>query len=675
MVNLNDLNDMQKSAAQAIEGPVLILAGAGSGKTRTISYRIAHMVKNLDISPQNILGISFTNKAATELKERVLSLIGKSSAAPHLSTFHSLGIKILKKQIHHLGYENNFTIFDSSDQISLVRSILKNFHDEKKFDAKVILSKIGLCKNKGISEDAFPESELMDFENPYDLATEHVYKVYQNRLHFYNAIDFDDILFLTVKLFETNPDIQKLYSEHFKYIMVDEYQDTNSLQFRLLKALTSCHDNLCVVGDDDQSIYAFRGADVSNILNFNKQFPNAMVIKLEQNYRSTTPILNLANNVIQENKVRSPKKLWTSNIGSELPYLWAMGENDHEAQVIVEDIENFKKAGGQLNDVAILYRSNTQAPIFEEELNLAGIQYKILGGQKFYEKKEIKDILAYLVLIQNPHNEIALRRVINTPHRGVGITTLKKYLNASKEMKKSLFKTMKENPEVVPNRSDKINEFISIISKYQAQKYTTPLNDLISSLIEEIDYSNYMVKNYSDNPKQLEIRKNDINYFIQSAARTAQNNEPKNALPVFLERMALEDNQEQKEETQEKQNVTMMTLHSSKGLEFNRVYLVGVEEEMLPHKRTISEGEDISEERRLFYVGVTRARQKLIMSYCKERTLYGRKVPRQISRFLLGPQKMGLFQEQDRTTFGHMSEEEVSQYKKSFFHGLINSLD
>jgi DNA helicase-2/ATP-dependent DNA helicase PcrA len=681
MISLSGLNDKQREAAETIDGPVLILAGAGSGKTRTITYRIAHMVDNLGIKTDSVLGVSFTNKAAKEMRERVHTLLGsRKSKGLSLLTFHSLGVRILKKEIDKLGYHLNFSIYDQSDQLSIVREGLKLYHAEKKFDHKDVQSKISFLKNAGITENDFADSIHFNPEDPYSHATEYVYRFYQEKLKFFNAIDFDDILFLTLKLFRQNPEIAKAYSEKFKYIMVDEYQDTNILQFELIRHLTSTHDNLCVVGDDDQSIYGFRGADITNILEFEKTFPGSKVVKLEENYRSVKSILDLANNVIKENKKRRDKTLWSQKDSNHIPLLWAMGDTDHEAEVIVEDIVRHQSNGGHLGDIAVLYRSNTQAPPFEDQLRMSQVPYQLIGGQKFYDKKEVKDLMSYLFVILNPNDQLAIRRILNIPHRGIGNATLDKYLAKSDSEKIPLFEALERYPSIDPQRAPGIIKFVELIRKFKNVFKQQSLSEGISTLIEEIDYLNFIDKQY-DNAKQVERRRNDVMHFIESANRFTNYYKDAADLKLFVERLLLQDSSDRDDASDDedgdvrKNEVTLMTLHASKGLEFKIVYLIGIEEETLPHKKTITMGEDISEERRLCYVGITRAQEKLIMTYCKQRKLFGKDTPRFKSRFLNDLQKTNLFTEQDRTTFGHLTEEEATDYKKSFFAGLLDSLD
>lgn len=668
-ISLSGLNPEQREAAEAVEGPVLILAGAGSGKTRTITYRIAHMLVNLRIPGKQILAVSFTNKAAAEMKERVSHLVdSRQRKGVTLSTFHSLGIRILREDIHHLGYNNLFTIYDQADQTSIVREALKNYRSNKNYDRGIIMSKIGLLKNNGISAEDFPKSKFYDFESDYDGATEYVYNYYQEKLQFCNALDFDDILFLVVKLFLKFPEVARKYSERFQYVMVDEYQDTNTLQFGLIQALTSTHQNICVVGDDDQAIYGFRGADISNILNFEKQFANTKVVKLEENYRSTFPILDLANSVIKENTNRKEKTMRTSQMEGAKPQLWATGDSDHEAAVVVEEIIKLQSHEVALSEIAILYRSNTQVPPFEDQLRIGQVPYTIIGGQKFYEKKEIKDLIAYLTLIQNPRDELALRRILNVPHRGIGNVTLNKNLEKSAEQKRPLFSILSEEEE-----NDHIKDFIQLIRKYQRVFNEKSLLNAIGDLIDDLRYYEFIDKSY-DQAKLATRKKEDVKNFLLTADRFQDRYGEEANLKNFVERLLLADSQDTQApgEGFKKNEVTLMTLHASKGLEFDNVFFVGVEEELMPHKKTIQDAGDVSEERRLCYVGVTRARKKLFMTYAKERKIYGKMIPRFKSRFLIDlPQ---CYKEVDRTNFGDMSEEEVKDFKKSFFGNLMDTL-
>lgn len=680
MITLTGLNPQQRQAAETIDGPVLILAGAGSGKTRTITYRIAHMVYNLGIPAKQILGVSFTNKAAKEMRERVTGLLGKSRMRGiSLTTFHSLGVKILKEDIDKLGYHKNFSIYDTTDQFAIIRSELKRFKADKSFDVKEIQSRISYLKNQGVGPEDYQHSPFFDEDDSYCIAVEQIYREYEDKLKFYNAIDFDDILFLVVLLFRDHPDVADKWSEKFKYIMIDEYQDTNHLQFELVMGLTRKHNNLCVVGDDDQSIYAFRGADITNILNFEKSFPGAKVVKLEENYRSTSPILELANDVIQKNKDRRDKTLWSRKASPDKPLLWLTQDTDHEAEIVVEQIVNHQSQGKHLGDIAILYRSNTQAQPLEEQLRLSQVPYTIIGGQKFYEKKEVKDLISYMTVLLNPKDQMAIRRILNVPNRGIGRVTLEKYLQVSEERGTTLFEAMTQHPEIAGKSEKNIRAFTELIKKQQEHFENHPLNEAISMLIDDIEFFKYIEKQY-DSAKQVERRKNDVMVFVESAERFVQFQKAHATLKNFVEKLLLQDSQDKQDEDEDddvrKNEVTLMTLHSSKGLEFDTVYLVGMEEESLPHKNVIKLGEDISEERRLCYVGITRAQQKLIMTYCKERKIYGKNLVRHKSRFLEDIDKEDLFIHQDRTNFGHLaSEEEIEQYKKDKFAAMMNLLD
>lgn len=678
MIYLGELNPQQREAAETTEGPLLILAGAGSGKTRTITYRIAHMVSNLGISGKNILGISFTNKAAKEMRERVSALLGsRLSRSITLCTFHSLGLRLLKKECQHLGYSKALSIYDTSDQSAIIREALKAYQAEKSFDRQEILGKIGRLKNLGVREEEFVNSPYFDPENPYDLACDYCYRFYQDRLKFMNAIDFDDILYLTVKLFKLFPELAKKYSEQYRYIMVDEYQDTNPLQFELITSLVGPEQNLAVVGDDDQAIYGFRGADVRNILEFEKHFPNAKVIKLEENYRSNHSILTLANQVIKESKNRREKSLWSKKEAPHKPLLWATGSSEHEAQIVVEDILKHQSQGEHLGNIAILYRSKTQVQMFEDELRLSCVPYTIVGGQKLYEKKEVKDLIGYLSFIHNPKDEMALRRILNVPSRGIGTATLEKFVQKSQERQSTLYQIMQELPEVAESRSSSIVNFCQLITTAKEKFNQLNLPDALTWLVQEIDYNRYIEKSYDQTPKQGERRKADIVHFIQSANRFYEFHKQHATLSAFVEKLMLQDSQDKQEEEGEDDDlrpnqVTLMTLHSAKGLEFDIVYFVGIEEELLPHKKTVREGSDLDEERRLCYVGITRAREKLVLTYCKQRKIYGKDVPRHPSRFVMEAKELEHLTHQDRTSFGHLTEDEAKAYKKEFFSNLLS---
>lgn len=676
-ISLDGLNAQQQLAAKTINGPVLILAGAGSGKTRTVTYRIANMIANHRISPKEILAVSFTNKAAMEMNERVAKLLGpRRKRGINLSTFHSLGIKILREDIHLIGYNKTFTIYDQGDQQAIIREALKNLKmDKASFDKKTIASKIGFLKNSGISATEFKNTDFFDPEDAYDVACEHVYHFYQDKLHFYNAVDFDDILYLVVKLFRAHPEVAKKYSERFKYIMIDEYQDTNGLQFEMIRGLTSTHSNICVVGDDDQSIYAFRGADLTNILNFEKIFSETTVIKLEHNYRSQEKILKLANSVIKENKNRKEKTMRTHNNNGPEPLLWSCANSDHEAQVVIDEIVEYQKEGRFLGEVALLYRSNTQVPPFEDQLRLAQVPYTIIGGQKFYEKKEIKDLIAYLSLIHNKKDELSLRRILNIPHRGVGTKSLNDFIEVAREKKLSLYEAIEYEAQTGDNKkSENLREFFAIINKYRMLFNTMTLTQAFGSLINDINYLDFVAKSY-DSPKIAARKRDDVKSFLLSTDRFVDRFGEDATLSNYLERLLLVDNQDRQNDNDSllKNEVQLMTLHSSKGLEFDTCFLVGMEEELLPHKNVIKENGNVDEERRLCYVGITRAKHRLIMTYAQERKIYGKNFKRHPSRFLVEHEEF--YTKQDRNSFGHLSEEEAENYKSNFFNDLLSSLD
>lgn len=676
MFDIDSLNPEQKRAATSIEGPLLILAGAGSGKTRTVTFRIAHMVKDLRINPKEILAVSFTNKAASEMHERVGKLLGpRLKRGITLSTFHSLAIRILREDIHLLGYSKDFTIYDSADQLSIVREALKNFKMEKaSFDKKQILSKIGFLKNSAITAAEFKDTELFDDENDYDLAVEYVYHYYQDKLEFYNAVDFDDILFLAVRLFNDFPEVAEKYSRRYKYVMVDEYQDTNGLQFDFVQGLTSTHQNICVVGDDDQSIYAFRGADLTNILNFEKQYKDTVVIKLEQNYRSTAKILDLANVVIKKNKNRKDKTMRSTNYSGNLPELWGCANTDHEAQIVIDEIIKIQSEGLFLGEVAILYRSNTQVPPFEDQLRLAQIPYAIIGGQKFYEKKEIKDLIAYLSVINNTKDELSLRRILNVPHRGIGTVTLNKLLDMAKDKNTTLFNVLMDNPLGDSKQGMALKQFVITIRRYQDLFKTMTIVQGLAALIQEINYLEFVEKSY-DSPKIAKRKKDDVANFMMSTERFYDRFKEDATLQNYLERLLLADASDNKDDDGILKNeVQLMTLHASKGLEFDIVFMVGCEEELLPHKNTIRDGAEIDEERRLFYVGVTRAKKRLYLTHAYERRIYGKDLKRFPSRFVVDVDENYL-NSKDRTGFAHMSETEEKEHKSDFFNDLLSSLD
>ncbi len=629
------LNPPQQQAVNNTEGPLLILAGAGSGKTQVITTRIVHLLKSRHIPAENILAVTFTNKAAREMNERVRSMAGSVADGIVISTFHSLGVRILRRDIKSLGFKPNFSIYSSSDQAGVVRQAMRERGiDPKQIDPDRILWKISGLKNNLIGPEAFKPDGLDRIE----LATAAVYLRYQELLKGFNAIDFDDIIMFSVGLLQTTPGILKQWQERFCYIMVDEYQDTNASQYLLISLLAQRHGNICVVGDDDQSIYGWRGADIQNILNFEREYPDCRVIKLEQNYRSSGSILDAANSVIRNNSLRSDKALWSAaGQGRDIDLVEADSEED-EAAKIVESIllEQFKEKLSW-SDFAILYRSNAQSRAFEEKLRMERIPYIVVGGQQFYERKEVKDAIAYLRVIDNPGDEASLLRIINFPRRGIGDTTLLRLNQWSMERDIPLFEALKgvhEIPDISDSSCKNVAAFHTmmqgVIDGFDCR---SNLGKQVNALFNRLRIEDEMYRTMND-AAQAKKRIENIEQIVNSLAVFEEQN-PRNGLSEFLERISLMDNQDSEDVRDQSRNVvTLMSLHSSKGLEFEHVYLAGMEEGLLPHKRSLEEDPTVAEERRLCYVGITRARKHLTISLCTTRRKYGTVEKRMPSRFL-----------------------------------------
>ncbi|MBB6213950.1 DNA helicase-2/ATP-dependent DNA helicase PcrA [Anaerosolibacter carboniphilus] len=628
-MDLSSLNTMQRMAAEKTEGPLLILAGAGSGKTRVLTHRIAHLIENLGVYPGNILAITFTNKAAKEMKDRVETLLGRATDI-WVSTFHSACVKILRRDIDKIGYTRDFTIYDASDQQTLIKDCLKELNiNEDTFSVSMVQGKIGDAKDRLMTPKRFLQEYIGDFQ----MATVgQIYELYQKKLKKNNALDFDDLIFKTVEVFVNNPDILSYYQNKFKYIMVDEYQDTNQAQYKLVNLLAKKHQNLCVVGDDDQSIYSWRGADIRNILNFEDDFPDAMVIKLEQNYRSTQKILDAANCVIRNNMGRKNKVLWTDNkTGNIIDYYRAMNEHD-EAQFVASQIRSMiEEDGRNYSEFAILYRTNAQSRVIEEMLLRANIPYRIFGGLKFYGRKEVKDIIAYLRLIQNPVDDVSVKRVINVPKRGIGDRTIEKIEEYAGRTGESLFSALLE-PGTIKDFSKRvqagIENFSDIIQKYYDRKHEMAVTELITGVLED---SGYIEELQKENSLEARSRIENLQEFVSVAMDFEKNSEVK-TLEEFLGNISLVsdiDNMSDDENT-----VVLMTLHSAKGLEFPVVFLVGMEEGIFPISRAVNDDRELEEERRLCYVGITRAEERLFISHAMIRTLYGRTNYNAMSRFV-----------------------------------------
>lgn len=625
------LNEQQKRGVFTTEGPVLLLAGAGSGKTGVITHRIAHLIDDCDVNSYNILAITFTNKAAREMRERVDDLVGCGADAAWIMTFHAACVRILRRFIDRLGYGTNFTIYDTDDQKSLMKEVCKSMDvDTKVYKEKMLLSRISAAKD----ELVMPDEMYARANNDYtQMRIAEVYRVYEERLKKNNAVDFDDIINLTVELFEKNDDVLDYYQERFKYIMVDEYQDTNTAQFKLVSLLARKYHNLCVVGDDDQSIYKFRGANIRNILNFKEYFPEAEIIKLEQNYRSKSNILDAANAVIKNNSGRMDKSLWTEQDAGDKIAFNVYETGYAEAEGIAFGIEKNINDGYAYNDCAILYRTNAQSRAIEEKLLGHNIPYRIYGGINFYSRKEIKDILAYLKTIDNGMDEIAVRRILNVPKRGIGATSVGKIQAYADEQNIGFYEALKQAEDIpgLGRSASKITPFTDLIRLFRAELHELSIVRLINDIIEKTGYMDYLAEN--DSLEEVEERRANIDELISKAA-TYEDGEETPTLSGFLEEVALVadiDNMDDNNNV-----VSLMTLHSAKGLEFPIVYLAGMEDGLFPSYMCIDSDDpsELEEERRLCYVGITRAKQKLIMSAAKVRMVRGETHMNKVSRFI-----------------------------------------
>ena len=628
------LNEPQREAVYHTDGPLLILAGAGSGKTRVLTHRIAYLIEERNVNPWNILAITFTNKAAGEMRERVDSLVGFGSESIWVSTFHSMCVRILRRFIDRLGYDNRFTIYDTDDQKTLMKEVCKKVAiDTKVFKERSLMSAISSAKNELILPDEFELNAGGDFAK---LKIAKVYREYEAQLKANNALDFDDLLVKTVQLLQTQADVLENYQERFRYIMVDEYQDTNTVQFQLVRLLAGKYRNLCVVGDDDQSIYKFRGANIRNILDFEHEFSDACVIKLEQNYRSTGNILNAANQVIANNKGRKEKTLWTANGEGELVHLRQFDTGYDEADFIAEDIKKEVRAGASYNDHAVLYRTNAQSRLLEEKFVAMNVPYKIVGGVNFYARREIKDLLAYLKTIDNGMDDIAVRRIINVPKRGIGLTTINRIQESAAERGLGFYETLMA-PELIPGigrSAAKLDSFAALIEYFKGLTGQMSITDLLREVIEK---TGYMESLDSEDKEDAQARKENIDELINKAAEyeeAAEDRDEPATLSAFLEEVALVADIDSLDEEQD--YVVLMTLHSAKGLEFPHVYLAGMEDGLFPSYMTITsdDRDDLEEERRLCYVGITRAEQELTLTCARRRMVRGETQYNKISRFI-----------------------------------------
>ena len=625
---LVNMNPAQKEAIQCTEGPLLILAGAGSGKTRVLTHRIAYLLER-GVAPWRILAITFTNKAAAEMKERVANIVGARARDIWISTFHAFCVRVLRANIEKLGLAKNFVIFDTADQTALLKSCLKELNlDEKHYSPQAMLANISGAKNRLLTPNEFRREAGGFFQEKVADA----YDLYQRRLRANNAVDFDDLLMLTVELLRDHAEVRTKYQEQFQYILVDEYQDTNHTQYKMIQLLTGRHFNICCVGDADQSIYKWRGADISNILDFEEDYPQAKIILLEQNYRSTQNILQAANAVIRYNRGRKPKNLWTANLeGEPLTCYTAQDEADEAYFAAQEIIRLQREEACRYGDMAVLYRTNAQSRVFEETFMRLGLPYVIVGGTKFYERKEIKDAMAYLRVIANPADGVALQRIINTPRRGIGDTTIGKLNAVAQAAGLTLYEVLaqaEEIPGLTARAKNPLREFVRLMDQLIALRDKAPVTELIERV--QLD-TGYIRQLEEERTIEAQGRIENLKELLSVARDFMRNNED-TSLDAFLSQVALVSDLDTAEEVADA--VTLMTLHSAKGLEFPVVFLAGLEEGVFPHAKTLQEEDEIEEERRLCYVGITRAKERLYITHAGRRTLFGNTQFNPPSRFL-----------------------------------------
>ncbi len=622
---LSHLNKPQKEAVLHNAGPLLVLAGAGSGKTRVITHRIAHLIRQHQVSPSNILAVTFTNKAAKEMMERVEHLLG-SRDTPLVATFHSTCVRILRQDINHLGYDRNFSIYDEKDSERLLKDVIRELNlDDKKFPPPVVGSAIDDFKNRGL----MPEELALDKIRNKRYAD--IYSAYQNRLKLGNSLDFGDLIMLTVKLLEKFPAILEKWQSRFQWLLVDEYQDTNPVQYRLIRLLAGERKNLCVVGDDDQSIYSWRGADIRNILEFEKDFPGVTVIRLEQNYRSTPTILKAAGAVVAENFGRKEKTLWTDNPDGEPIRCECLDTDRAESRFVTSEITRLKNEGLPLSEMAVFYRTNAQSRLLEEAMAADGIPYHIVGGVRFYSRMEVKDILAYLRLLENPSDEVSLRRIINVPPRGIGTATLEKVSKLASQSNTTLFQAFQKAIQttlLATAAHRKVADFMELIHRLRNLSLTAPLPEILNSVLEE---SGYIARLRETADQEDNERLENLAQLVSAVEEFTQNS-PEGRLADFLEQVSLVSDLERGDS--QKPSVTLMTLHAAKGLEYNSVFMVGMEEGLFPHSRSVNDLNGREEERRLCYVGMTRARERLYLLRAVRRLIFGQEQRNPPSRFL-----------------------------------------
>lgn len=615
-MNLEELNERQREAVLYNDGPLLIIAGAGAGKTKTLTTKIAYLIEKKNVAPENILAITFTNKAAKEMKDRLFKTIGQTAKYLQVSTFHSFGLKLLRENYDALGYDKNFVIMDSDDSLTVVKKIIKDIgYDPKIYNPRAIRNKISSCKNEMTSPEAYEKYAASDFEK----VVQEVYAKYEKKLQRNNSVDFDDLLLLPIELFKKNPDILNKYQDLYQYILIDEYQDTNEAQYILTKMLSAKNRKITCVGDDSQSIYSFRGANYKNILNFEKDYKDAKTILLEQNYRSTSNILDAANQVIKNNKMRKDKNLWTSRgIGEKIKYYRAYNERD-EAQYVIRKIKELTNRNVEYKDIAVLYRTNAQSRVLEEEMLKENLPYRVIGSFYFYSRKEIKDLIAYLRLIHNSKDNVSLLRVINTPKRGIGLKTIENLTIQADAMGVSIYEAISSGKEL---------EFKNIIEKLKEMSKDLTLTELIDKVLE----ASGMKKELEDEKTlEAEVRLENLEEF-KSITKTFEEREGLISLEDFLLEISLiSDVEEYKDDPN---RISLMTVHSVKGLEFDHVFVVGMEEGIFPHINSLMDNSELEEERRLCYVAITRAKDDLHLVNARRRTLFGKEQINPVSRFL-----------------------------------------
>lgn len=628
---LEGLNPQQKEAVLHTEGPILVLAGAGSGKTRVITHRIAYLIQEKGVAPWSILSLTFTNKAAREMRDRIEALIGARVLDIWSGTFHSCCVRILRREIERIGFNRDFVIYDTGDQETLIKDCLQRLgYNDRNFPPKQVLAYIGRAKDELLYPEAYSINAASDFRMR---KISDIYTLYQKKLKANNALDFDDILLHTLKIFDKNPDVLAYYQDKFKYILVDEYQDTNTAQYMLVSMLAKKHRNICVVGDDDQSIYGWRGANMQNILDFEKHFHGCRVIKLEQNYRSTERILDAANNVIKNNYGRKPKLLWTKNLTGEPVYVYKAFDERDEADFTAGMVRNAVARGdNNYGDFAVLYRINAQSRVFEDSFMKMGIPYRIIGAHKFYDRKEIKDIIAYLRVVNNPHDDISLKRIVNVPRRGIGKVTLDRAEQLAYDNGVSIYSILLEASKLseLTRASAKIKSFTDMLVKLRSLAEYLDLTELIKSVI---DQSGIIKELEQEDTIEAKTRIENIREFQSVVLDFVRNSEEEDpGLNDFLAHVSLIADVDTMADEQDR--VVLMTMHSAKGLEFPIVFLAGMEEGVFPSYRSIGEESEMEEERRLCYVGITRAREKLFLTFTKSRTLFGNTTYNRQSRFI-----------------------------------------